>query len=60
VNNPQFSVDFAKTLNQADREEAAKHRLLRQIDSGRPRVFKQLGLQIGKLALALALALKLR
>jgi hypothetical protein len=60
VNNSQFSVDFAKTINQEERLKAAKHRLLRQIDSDRPRALKRLGLHIGDLALTLALVLKLK
>jgi hypothetical protein len=60
VSNLLLSVEFAKTINQEHREEAAKHRLLRQIEAGRPHVLNHLGLHIGELMMALALALRLR
>jgi hypothetical protein len=60
VNTLIFSVEYAKMLNQEDREEAAKHRLLRQIEAGQPRVLNHFGLHIGELVMALALALRLR
>jgi hypothetical protein len=60
MHNLQFSVEYAKMINREHREKAAKHQLLRQIEPDRPRVLNHLGLQIGELVMALALALRLR
>ena len=60
MNTLLFSVEYAKTLNQEDREKAAKHRLLRQIAARQPRVTNGVGLHITELVMALALALGVR
>ena len=60
MSNLLLSVEYAKTINLEHREEAAKHRLLRQIEAGRPSVLNHLGSYIGELVMVLALALGLR
>jgi hypothetical protein len=60
MSNLLFSVEYAKTINLEHREEAAKRRVLRQIEVGRPTVLNHLGLHFGELVMALALVLRMR
>jgi hypothetical protein len=60
VNDLTLSFELAKTIGRERQEEAAKHRLLRQIEVGRPRVLNHLWLHIGELLMTLALALRPR
>ena len=55
-----LSIELAKTIDRERREEAEKHRLLRQVQTGRPRALNRLGLCVGELVMTLALALRLR
>lgn len=60
MSNYLLSVDLAKTLDRERWERAEKHRMLRQLQAGRTPVLNPLGSHIRKLAMALALVLKLR
>jgi hypothetical protein len=60
MNDFGLSIELAKTIGREQQQEAAKHRLLRQIEAGQPRMTNRLGMHIGKLVMTLALALKLR
>jgi hypothetical protein len=56
----QLNVELAKAIDRDRQEKAEKLRLHRQVQAGRPRVLDSLGLHIGELVIALALALRLR
>lgn len=60
MNHCLLSIELAKTIDHERVEVAQKHRLLRQVQAERSRVLNRLGLHIGELVMALALALKLR
>jgi hypothetical protein len=55
-----LSVDLAKTIDRERWEAAERHRLLRQVQGERPGMLNRVGLYVGKLVMALALALNLR
>ena len=57
VRNLLVTVEYAKMINREHREEAAKNRLLRQIEARRPCVLNCLGLHIGELVIAVLIQL---
>ena len=60
MNTYLMNVELAKAIDRVRQDEAEKRRLLRQIQTGQASVQNHLGLHIGKLAMALAIALRLR
>ena len=60
VNSFLLAIELAKTINREHQEEAKKHRLLQQVRAERPGVLNYLESYSGRLAMALALALRLQ
>jgi hypothetical protein len=60
MNDFNLSIELAETIGRERQKEAEKHRLLRQVQAGQPGVTSHLGMHIGKLVMALVIALKLR
>jgi hypothetical protein len=60
MNGRNLSIELAKSIGLERQQEAAKHRLVRQIEAGQPPEGSPFGLHIGRIVMIAALLLNLR